>query len=249
MSKEKVVSRRSFLKTSGVVAGAVIAGGAMIASSAEAASKKAAPAHDMSKMAKDAPKQRQLRARIFFTDYAAFQILSQATERIFPKDKTGPGAIELCVPYFIDNQLAGAYGLNAREYLKGPFHPGTPQQNYQTPLNRAEIFLAGLAAIDMQSNEKFKKGFTDISDSQKDEILRSFEKGEVKMDGVPSNYFFSLLKTMTLAGAYADPVYNGNNNMDGWLMKQYPGAQMSYLDSIMDKKFQVIAPLSLADMQ
>lgn len=248
MSKEKQVSRRGFLKTSGAVAGAVIAGGAMLASTAGAATK-ASSGHDMSKMAQAAPRQKQLRARIFFTDYATFQTLSQATERIFPKDKTGPGAIELCVPYFIDNQLAGAYGLNAREYLQGPFHPGTPQQNYQTPLVRADIFLQGIAAINMESNSKFKKDFVDVSDSQKDEVLRAFEKGEVKMDGVPSNYFFSLLKTMTLAGAYADPVYNGNNNMDGWLMKQYPGAQMSYYDMIMDKNFKVIAPLSLADMQ
>lgn len=245
MSNKNNISRRGFLKTSGIVAGAVVAAGAAVSiTDAEAASKQKAAVHSM-----PAPQQKQLRARIFFTDYQIFQTLAHATERIFPKDATGPGAIELAVPYFIDNQLAGAYGLNAREYLQGPFHPGTPQQNYQTPLIREDIFMQGLLAMNREANAKYKKDFTELSDSQKDEILRMFEKGEVEMDQVPSNYFFGLLKTATLAGVYADPIYNGNNNMDGWRMKKYPGAQMSYLETIMDKKFVNIDPLSLADMQ
>jgi len=43
---------------------------------------------------------------MFFTNDREFQIIANATERIFPKDDLGPGAIDLGVPYFIDNQLA-----------------------------------------------------------------------------------------------------------------------------------------------
>lgn len=247
MSNEQRITRRGFLKTSGVVAGAAIAVGAVAVSGAEAANSKEMKGHTMPAAASQ--KNSQLRAKIFFTDYEDFQTLSHAAERIFPKDKTGPGAMELFVPYFIDNQLAGAYGLNAREYIAGPFSPGTPQQTYQTPMVRADVFRQGILAIRNQAQAKYSKNFTSLSDSQKDEILRNFEKGEIKMEGAPSTYFFSLLKSMTIAGVYADPIYNGNNNMDGWLMKSYPGAQMSYLDIIMDKGFKKIKPLSLSDMQ
>src|SRR5699024_3839705 len=47
-------------------------------------------------------------ARMFFTRFEDFVVLEQATERIFPKDDNGPGAIDLDVPYFIDKQLAGS---------------------------------------------------------------------------------------------------------------------------------------------
>lgn len=249
MSNEQRITRRGFLKTTGVVAGAAIAVGAVAVSGVEAANAKTNTMKGHTMPPAESKTSSQLRAKIFFTDNEDFQTLSHATERIFPKDKTGPGAIELSVPYFIDNQLAGAYGLNAREYIAGPFFPGTPQQTYQTPMVRADVFRQGILALRNESKAKFTKGFTALSDSQKDEILKSFEKGEAKMEGAPSSYFFSLLKSMTIAGVYADPIYNGNNNMDGWLMKNYPGAQMSYLDMIMDKKFKKIEPLSLADMQ
>ncbi|MFY4690767.1 gluconate 2-dehydrogenase subunit 3 family protein [Campylobacter jejuni] len=36
-------------------------------------------------------------------------ILSEAVERIFPKDDLGPGAKKLGVTIFIDNELAGNY--------------------------------------------------------------------------------------------------------------------------------------------
>lgn len=74
--------------------------------------------------------------------------MSQATERIFPEDDFGPGAIGLGVPYFIDNQLAGSYGVNAREYMQAPFDVGEPTQGYQTPLIRQEVFLSGIRKLE-----------------------------------------------------------------------------------------------------
>src|SRR5699024_8803886 len=60
-------------------------------------------------------------ARMFFTLYADFVVLEQATECIYPEVDNGPGAIKLGVLYFIDKQLAGSWGSNAREYRQGPF--------------------------------------------------------------------------------------------------------------------------------
>src|SRR5690625_1388704 len=63
------------------------------------------------------------RALMYFTRHSDFNILSAASERIFPEDENGPGAIELGVPYFIDHQLASGYGMNEKEYMQGPFFP------------------------------------------------------------------------------------------------------------------------------
>src|SRR5699024_12352606 len=54
-----------------------------------------------------------------------------ATERIFPKDDLGPGAIELGVPYFIDKQLSGSWGTNAHAYMHDPFMRNQEVENYQ----------------------------------------------------------------------------------------------------------------------
>src|SRR5699024_12316384 len=85
---------------------------------------------------------------------AEFNTLSEATERIFPKNDSGPGAIELGVPYFIDHQLAGSYGYNTQEYMQGPFPKGSPYQGYQTPLKRNEIFVEGIRGLDRERDRK-----------------------------------------------------------------------------------------------
>lgn len=242
MSEKPKFTRRSFLKGAGVVAGAATFGGAAI-SLAEAA------AHQ-DHAAKTAQKgERFFRGRMFFTNELQFKTLSAAAERIFPKDETGPGAIDLKVPYFIDNQLAGAYGYNAREYITGPHAPGAPGQGYQTALCRKDVFVEGLAALNAMSQKWFRKDFPAVTPEQQDEILKMCEKGSIPTNGFTSKFFFGLLKDAVLAGVYADPIYAGNNNMDGWRMKQYPGAQMAYMDVIDSPKFDKIDPVSLADMQ
>ena len=40
-------------------------------------------------------------------------------------------------------------------------------------------------------------------------------------------------------------MYGGNNQMEAWEMKNYPGHQMSYTQIIDSEEFQVIKPQSL----
>lgn len=239
MSDASKFSRRQFLKVTSVAAGtAAISATALPVSAAS---------HGGKTNGDEASS--NVRGKMFFTNQLQFQTLSQAAERIFPKDELGPGAIELGVPYFIDNQLAAAYGFNAREYNAGPFGEGAPTQGQQTALLRKDVILQGLAALNKQANEQYKKDFPDITDAQKDEILKLCAAGKIPAEGFKSSYFFSVLKEMVMGGVYADPIYNGNNNKDGWRMKEYPGHQMSYLDVVDSKKFEIIDPMSLADMQ
>lgn len=243
---DKGVSRRDFLKTTGIAAGTLVGGGLIggaIGYNARKDSGTTKRAGDGKEEYIASPKGRK-----FFKNNHDFDILSQATERIFPEDELGPGAIGLGVPYFIDNQLAGSYGVNAREYMQGPFDVGEPTQGYQTPLIRQEVFLRGIRKLEQEAQSRFNDSFVNLEGEQMDEILTDFQKGEIEMDGLPSNFFFQLLRSATLEGAYADPIYSGNNNMDGWRMKNYPGNQMTYINDIESEEFKKIEPKSLASM-
>ncbi|WP_337018258.1 gluconate 2-dehydrogenase subunit 3 family protein [Oceanobacillus massiliensis] len=244
--KNKVdLSRRKFLRSSGYVAGGVVGGsilGSLLGGNIGTETEQTAP-----ETGQQTEQQNFQQARMFFKRQKDFDVLSAATERIFPEDDNGPGAIQLAVPYFIDHQMASGYGNNEREYMQGPFYPGTDYQGYQTRLRRNEVFLQGVRALDQESQKQFDASFTEIEGDQQDEILTKFQNEEVKMKGVTSNTFFSLLRSATLAGVYSDPMYGGNNNMEGWKMKEYPGSIMSYINEIESEDFVEMDPQSLSN--
>lgn len=238
--KNKKSTRRDFLKKSGYTAGGVIGGGLLggvlgnqFFNDDKETDQKPSTQHDQ--------------ALQYFTDKQKFQILADATERIFPENENGPGAIELGVPYFIDHQLASIWGVNGKVYMQGPFYEGQPNQGYQTPLKRHQIFDVGIEAISKESKSTFDETFTSLEGDQQDQILEAFEKNEVKMKGVSSNEFFELLRSTTIEGVYADPLYGGNKNMAGWKMKQYPGVHMNFTDQIESEEFIDIEQKSLHD--
>lgn len=242
---EKNYSRRDFLKTSGIAAGALIGGGVIggligaNANNTNNASPTEAPATS------EGGSPGGVRGLMFFKNDAEFQILAQATERIFPEDDLGSGAIGLGVPYFIDQQLAGAYGENSKEYMQPPFFEGESTQGYQSRLKRNEMFRQGLQLMQQEAQKRFKANFVDLEGEQMDEILTAFQEGEVQMKGVSSLFFFRLLRMATLEGAYADPIYGGNQNMEAWKMKGFPGHQPAYINEIESEEFVEIEPHSL----
>ncbi|WP_172372729.1 gluconate 2-dehydrogenase subunit 3 family protein [Sporosarcina jiandibaonis] len=249
MSKDNNgLSRRDFLKTTGIATGALVGGGLL----------GSLITHNVTKENVAGTGKNQgggehvgdvFRGRMFFTNLNEFNVLSEAVERIFPEDDLGPGAIGLGVPYFIDNQLAGNYGSNAKEYMKGPFFAGESTQGYQSRLTRAEIFRQGLAKMDEEAKKRFDTGFASLEGNQMDEILTAFQKNEIEMKGVASEFFFKLLRQATLEGAYADPIYSGNINMDGWRMKGFPGHQMAYINEIENEEYMKIEPQSISSME
>ncbi|GKV70167.1 oxidoreductase [Sporosarcina sp. NCCP-2716] len=263
------MSRRNFLKNTGLVAGGLIGGGLFGGLITNQMKK---PANNGKKPAATA--NHDMDARTFFSRTDDFETLSAATERLYPEDKNGPGAIALSVPYFIDRQLAGDWGSNAHEYMKGPFPQNqesayyenqskdqnkqgpnadvqtpTPTPRYQTRMNRGEIFREGVKTLQDVANTKHKKKFAELEGEQMDAILTDFEEGKIRMNGIDSIAFFNLLLQTTVEGAYADPVYGGNRDMAGWKMKEYPGPRMGYLGQIEDEEFAVMKQESLRDYQ
>lgn len=244
MAKEpKNYSRRDFLKTSGIAAGALIGGGIIGGLIGANVNDSAAPGQ--APVTGKGGAAGGVRGLMFFKNDTEFQILAQATERIFPEDDLGPGSIGLGVPYFIDRQLAGAYGENSKEYMLGPFLEGETTQGYQSRLKRNEMFRQGLQVMQQEAQSRFKANFADLEGGQMDEILTAFQEDEIQMSGVSALFFFRLLRMATLEGAYADPIYGGNQNMEGWKMKGFPGHQAAYIDDIESEDFVKMEPHSL----
>jgi gluconate 2-dehydrogenase gamma chain len=90
----------------------------------------------------------------------------------------------------------------------------------------------------------YKKKFTELKEEEQDAVLKDFEEDKVNLTTISPSGFFQMLRGATLEGAYSDPLYGGNKNMDGWKMKKYPGSQMAYTD-IIDKDFKEVKPQSL----
>jgi len=245
-NKEHDLSRRKFVKGTGLVLGG-LAGGSVLGgflTNQFQDKPTTAPASDNDEKG-------YTEARMFITRLEDFKALEQATERIYPKDDNGPGAIELGAPYFIDRQLAGEWGVNSKEYMKGPFVQGKKNENhgYQSRLTRGDIFILGLRKLNEVSQNKVGENFYDAEEEQQIEILTSFENGDVDMVGVKSNTFFNLLRKMTLEGVYSDPLYGGNKDMMGWKMREFPGPRPAYIDVIEEEEFVQMDPISLKDFQ
>ena len=107
-------SRRDFLKNSGLAIGGVAVGATLGGKDEKSTTTSEGTKHD--------------HALEYFTNRAEFTILEQAAERVLPEDDNGLGAIGLGVAYYIDHQLAGKWGINAKDYRQGPFYEGEPTQ-------------------------------------------------------------------------------------------------------------------------
>jgi gluconate 2-dehydrogenase gamma chain len=252
-------ARRTFLKQSGIALGGVVVGGilggtllnnkpqAVVVKPPEStlAPTPAATAKPPEKAIENTV---NFNEALMIFNQEQFENTQAAVERIFPADDLGPGAKDLGVAFYIDHQLNSPWALNVRDYMMGPFQKGTPSQGTQTHLTRKDIFLLGVEALQSYSQEKYKKNFADLSPAEQDETLKVFEKGaDVKLEPITTTTFFSLLRSYTLEGVYADPMYGGNKDMKGWKMKRYPGNQPSYTADIEKDGFIVMEPKSLHD--
>jgi len=179
---------------------------------------------------------------------AAF--IEAAVARLIPADELGPGAKEAGVSFFIDQQLAGAYGTMARNYRQGPWSEGTPQQGYQSRLTPQEVYRAAIPEANAACVSRFKKSFHELRNSEQDQILAEIEAGKIEFESVSSAFFFNLLLANTIEGFFADPIYGGNRDMIGWRLVGFPGVAAAYGEYIERHNVPYVAvPVSIADIQ
>src|SRR5690625_6609237 len=98
---------------------------------------------------------------MFFTRFEDFNVLEAATERIFPEDDNGPGAICLGVPYFIDKELAGPYGLIKYDYMQGPAQEVEGVSTYQTLMTRGGVCLEGTRKLNAECESRHRESIYD----------------------------------------------------------------------------------------
>lgn len=243
-SKEKEFSRRDFLKTTGAATGGIIGGsllGGLVGFNMDGTDSETAETDEASESAAHTDSVNRTDALMFFTNEADFAVLAAACELIFPEDDNGPGAIDLGVPYYIDKQMAGAWGMNGTDYRQGPFRQDenmlSADKIYHARQNRGNVFIDALRTINEVSIERFDVTFDEASQDQQGEIMTDLENGDIDIATIDSDGFFADLKQAILEGAYSDPLYGGNKDMEGWRMKEYPGAQMSYGEFLESEEF------------
>jgi gluconate 2-dehydrogenase gamma chain len=140
-----------------------------------------------------------------FFNAADAATVAAIAERIMPGAPNMPGATDANVLNYIDLALAGAYA------------------------DRQDFYRRGLEQIDGFCREKFAARFSALDAAQQDEILIALEDGSATGFDYPGpQEFFATLRTHTMEGMFADPVYGGNKDFAGWRLVGFPGAQPAF---------------------
>lgn len=168
----------------------------------------------------------------YFTQ-SEITFLDAALSRLIPADALGPGAKEAGVTFFIDQQMAGAFGRGETWYMQGPWKDGTDEQGYQLKLTPAQLYRIGVQGADDYCRRTFnRKSFAELGGAEQDKVLHGLEKGEIALTGAPAKEFFAMLWQNTGEGFFADPIYGGNRNFAGWKLVGFPGPRYNYVNQI-----------------
>lgn len=237
------LSRRRFLCGSLVAAPLAVSGGAAVARDYQGAGIPWKPEEAL-------PPDAALISSHQFLTPAERQFLTAAVDRLIPADEEWPGASQLGVVNFLDDQLAGSYGRGERWYMQGPWPKGESTQGFQSRLPPAGLYRKAIAAIDQHCQKTFGgRAFSALAEDDQDKVLTGLEKGEIELDGVSASTFFDLLHQNTLEGFFGDPVHGGNKDMTAWKMIGFPGARYDYRPFVSRHNERLdLEPVSVAGM-
>ena len=154
-------------------------------------------------------------------------------DHMWPKDGLGASGTELGIATFIDRQLAGAFGSGDRLYLQGPFRKGRPQHGYQLPLTPAQYYKAGCAGMAAACQARFGKPFDKLAAAEREAFLLDVAGGRAKAGTVDLGAWFNgLVYPLFTQGAFADPIYGGNQDKAAWKLIGYPGLPAVYAQDV-----------------
>lgn len=139
------------------------------------------------------------------------------TERLWPGGET-PGAVEIGVPNYIDQAMVSAYQ------------------------DRQLAYHEGLRKLDGASQEIHGGVFSQLDEGQQDEILTRLQDDDLPgFDTGEAAEFFNMVHGHTMQGLFADPIYGGNRDFEGWRQVGYPGPFLI----ISEEQQQSFEPLDL----
>jgi len=123
-------------------------------------------------------------------------------ERLMPGAPGKPGARDAGVLNYIDLALAGAYA------------------------DQQDFYRRGLTALEAHCRKNYDASFVKLDAAKQDAVITALEQGKAPEFTWPSaQAFFNTLRTHTMEGMFADPVYGGNKDFAGWALVGFPGAQ------------------------
>jgi gluconate 2-dehydrogenase gamma chain len=202
-------ARRAFLK--GAAAGAGALAGTGLAPPAMAQERHKTAAAD----AADAPAHTHASGEghgAFLNDEDAATVMA-FTERLMPGAPGMPGAREADVLNYIDLALAGAYA------------------------DLQDFYRRGLAQLDAFCQQAHQASFVRLDAARQDAVITALEEGKAAGFTWPTaQAFFNTLRTHTMEGMFADPVYGGNKDFAGWRLVGFPGAQPLFTTEDMQSK-------------
>lgn len=234
-------SRREFLKTVTALGAAGLPGEAPASREATAPG----PAHNHDQLAATAGDEP---FQFFTAPEAAF--IEAALAILIPADELGPGAREAGVAYFIDRELAGAFGAQARGYRQGPWPEGTSEQGVQSPLRPKQIYRAAISDINHHCRAEYGGRFDELDAMRRQDVLTRLEAGAITLETVPATLFFGLLWANTQEGFFADPMYGGNRGKAGWALVGFPGVAANYAGEIGKHNVPYrVVPVSIGEIE
>jgi len=147
------------------------------------------------------------------------------TERLMPGAPGKPGARDAGVLNYIDLALAGAYA------------------------DLQDFYRRGCVGLEAHCQGAHKKSFVQLSAAEQDDVIRAMEQNKAAGFTWPTaQAFFNTLRTHTIEGMFADPVYGGNKDFAGWRLVGFPGAQPAFTEADMKSK-DAFTRLPMAGLQ
>jgi len=192
-------TRRAFLKRAAVGAGSVAGAGLLPDASAQTLDQH----QDATAAAPQAHAAGAANGTFFNTQDAA--TIAAFTERLMPGAPRKPGARDAGVLNYIDLALSGAYA------------------------ELQEFYRRGLAQLDAYCRKTYSEPFVRLDTGKQDAVITALEQGKATGFTWPTaQAFFETLRTHTIEGLFADPVYGGNKDFAGWRLVGFPGGQAVY---------------------
>lgn len=199
-------SRRSFLKRAAVGAGAVAGSGLV----PDVYTQTLDQHKDAAPSGESHPTSTQHGA---FFNYEQAATIAAFAERLMPGAPGKPGARDAGVLNYIDLALAGAYA------------------------DLQDFYRRGLAQLEAYCRTTYKQPFTQLEPARQDEVITALEQGKAGGFAWPTaQEFFNVVRTHTMEGMFADPVYGGNRDFAGWRLVGFPGAQGNFTTADLQNK-------------
>ena len=121
---------------------------------------------------------------------------------------TIPAVVDCLIP---PDDFPGAYDAGVCDYI---------EQLFQRDLaDHAELFRAGIDAIDAEARARYNALFAVLTRDQQISILEAIESGAVETSWpIAPSRFFTILVNTTAEGYYSDPQQGGNRGCVSWIM-------------------------------